>query len=153
MRRLYLTCGIPGSGKSTWAKARSEEGWSWNSRDKIRFSKITEQDDYFAFEDEVFDTFVSDIQNDIYDKFENIIADATHLNEFSRDKLLNRLSLNGYEVWYVVFDIPLEIALARNALRTGRIKVPDSVIEKMYNSFKMPIGNVIVINEKGEIVE
>ena len=153
MGRLYLTCGIPGSGKSTWAKARADEGWSWNSRDKIRFAKIKENDEYFAYESEVFDEFICNIQNDIYDKMENIIADATHLNQSSRDKVLNRLSLAGYEVWYIVFDIPLETALARNALRTGRARVPDNVIEKMYNSFEMPVGNVIVINEKGEIVE
>jgi predicted kinase len=150
MKRLYITCGIPGSGKSTWAAQKCTQGWSWNSRDRIRFSIITNEDDYFAYEDKVYDTFVSNIQNDINDGIENIIADATHLNERARKQLLNRISLLGYEVIYVYFDVSLDTAIERNNKREGRIKVPETVIKKMYNSLTFPEGKVIVINEKGE---
>lgn len=152
-KTLYITCGIPGSGKSTWARRKVEEGWSWNSRDKIRFSLVAEDEDYFSRENQVYDIFISNIQNDIYDGIENIIADATHLNGRSRKQLLDRIVLNGYEIVYVYFDIPLEVAIERNDLREGREKVPNTVIKKMYNSLTIPTGKVIIINEKGEEVE
>ena len=141
-KTLYITCGIPGSGKSTWAKRKVEEGWSWNSRDEIRFSLVAEHEDYFSREEKVYDTFISNIQNDIYDGFENIIADATHLNERARKQLLDRISLLGYEVIYVYFDISLDTAIERNNKREGRAKVPETVIKKMYNSLTFPAGNV-----------
>lgn len=152
-KTLYITCGIPGSGKSTWAKRKVEEGWSWNSRDEIRFSLVAEHEDYFSCEEKVYDTFISNIQNDIYDGVEHIIADATHLNGRSRKQLLDRLTLNEYKVVYVYFDIPLEVAIERNKLREGRARVPDTVIKKMYNSLTFPIGKVITINENGEEIE
>lgn len=153
MGNLYITCGCPGSGKSTWAKKRQAEGWSWNSRDAVRFSMITPEDEYFSKEDDVYDAFVSNIQNDIYDKYENIIADASHLTEKGRKMLLNRLSLNGYNVIYVVFTTPLDVAIERNNLREGRAKVPETAIRRMYNSFTMPTGNIIKINQEGEVEE
>ena len=152
-KTLYITCGIPGSGKSTWAKKRQSEGWSWNSRDAVRFSMLSPEDEYFSKEDDVYDVFVSNIQNDIYDKYENIIADASHLTENGRKMLLNRLSLNGYNVIYVVFTTPLDVAIERNNLREGRAKVPETAIRRMYNSFTMPTGNVIKINQEGEVEE
>lgn len=150
MGKLYITCGCPGSGKSTWAQKKVTEGWSWNSRDKIRFSMITPEDEYFSKEDDVYDAFIASIQNDIDDKIENIIADASHLTVKGRKMLLDRLSLNGYEIIYVVFTTPLEVAIERNNLRTGRALVPESAIRRMYNSFVMPTGNIIKINKDGE---
>lgn len=153
MRKIYLTCGVPGSGKTTWCTQKvMNEGWVHNSRDAVRFMKILDYEDYFAHEDDVFSTFVNNIQNDIDNGVENIIADATHLNSASRNKLLSKLSLKDYEVWYVVFLVDLDTALERNQQRTGRARVPDTVIRNMYNNFQMPEGNIIIINEKGEEV-
>ena len=48
MAILYLTCGCPGSGKSTWVqKHMNPETDKWVSRDAIRFSLLGEKDDYF----------------------------------------------------------------------------------------------------------
>ena len=49
MTVLYMLCGVPGSGKSTWARKKIEELGSekvdWVSRDKIRFSKLAPGED------------------------------------------------------------------------------------------------------------
>lgn len=151
MSTLYITCGIPGSGKSTWARKMSANlNWRWISRDAIRFAKLKETDDYFAHETSVYDTFVSDIQSSIYTGVENIIADATHLTNEARFRLLSRLSLCGYDVVYVSFNIPIELAIQRNNQRVGRAKVPESIIKRMWHSFEKPQGNVITINQYGE---
>ena len=151
MAVLYMLIGIPGSGKSTWAKKMQEEqGAYWVSRDKIRFQYIKDEDDYFAYEERVFDEFVEEIQNAIYDKFPIIIADATHLNLKARNKVLRRLSLLGTRVEFVYFNVDLQTALERNAQRQGRARVPDSVIMNMQKSIQLP-ADVLVLNEKGEL--
>ena len=151
MSVLYMLIGIPGSGKSTWAKKMQEEqGAYWVSRDQIRFQYLKDDDDYFAYEDKVFDEFVSEIQNAIYDKFSIIIADATHLNVKARNKVLRRLSLRGTRVEYVYFNVDLKTALERNAQRSGRARVPDSVIMNMQKSIQLPV-DALILDEKGEL--
>lgn len=156
MSALYILCGIPGSGKSTWArKIVNEYGndkVAWVSRDRIRFDLVKPEEEYFSRETEVMDKFVTEIQNAIEDHIPFILADATHLTRKSRMQLLNRLSLNGSTIQYVYFDVPLGTAKERNAQRSGRERVPDSVIERMYWSFSKPAANVMVIDENGKEV-
>ena len=53
-KKVWLLSGIPGSGKTSWAKKRIEEhGGIHCSRDEIRFSVLEDDEDYFAHEDEV----------------------------------------------------------------------------------------------------
>ena len=56
---LYLMCGIPGSGKSHWAKGVKDAVIV--SRDAIRFNLLKDGEDYFAHEDEVVETFIYDL--------------------------------------------------------------------------------------------
>jgi predicted kinase len=60
--------------------------------------------------------------------------------------------LNGSTIQYVYFDVPLGTAKERNARRSGRERVPDSVIERMYWSFSKPAAHVMVIDENGKEV-
>lgn len=153
MSVLYILCGIPGSGKSTWARKQVEnygtDKMAWISRDKIRFSLVKSDEEYFSRENEVISMFVDEIQKAIDNRIPFVLADATHLNRKSRLQLLNQLVLNNTSVRYVYFDVPLSIALERNSKRQGRERVPDSVIEKMYYSFSKPAANTIIIDENG----
>lgn len=154
---LYLLSGISGSGKSTWARKKlhefEPETAAWYSRDMIRFSKLKDGEDYFAHEDYVFDLFIQAINAGIEDPFtKHIIADATHLTDWARNKTLQKLNLNpDVEVINVVFNVPLHVCLQRNALRTGRECVPERVVKKMYYGFKMPNNGykTIIVNEEG----
>lgn len=144
MKTLFLTSGIPGSGKSTWCKARlanAEPGTAvWHSRDAIRFSMLQDGEDYFMHEDEVIELWIKAIQTSIDNPFiKEIYVDATHLNDRSRAKTLSHLELTpDVKVVNAVFDLPLQVCLQHNAQRTGREFVPESVIRRMYNSFRMP---------------
>lgn len=42
MANLILMCGVPGSGKSTWAKQHLKPSDVYISRDEIRFSLVAE---------------------------------------------------------------------------------------------------------------
>jgi predicted kinase len=133
-KRLWLMCGIPGSGKSTWAKHKVEQtGGVWISRDAIRFSIIKDDEDYFSHEDEVLAKFFSDVQEQLNNPMvEDIIVDASHLSAKARQTTLGRLNLtNATEINCVMLDVPVATAIERNDQREGRAKVPHSVIRRM----------------------
>jgi predicted kinase len=153
-KKIYILCGVPGSGKSTWARKQIEELDGKGiiiSRDVIRFSMLGDDDAYFAHEDAVFDEFIKEIQEAINDQeHTSIFIDATHLNEKNRNKVLSRIWRMGDDVIIgVYFDIPLEECLRRNAQRTGRALVPETVIKNMYESLTKPLelDEMIVIGE------
>lgn len=153
-KRVWLLSGIPGSGKSTWAKAEVEKnGGIWCSRDAVRFAMIADDDEYFAREDEVFNAWIQQICAALNDpKVYDVYVDATHLNDKSRNKTLRYLpSENIHEVINVLFTTPVDVCLKRNAQRTGRARVPDEVILRMAKSFSSPAKNRdIYVNERGE---
>ena len=153
MNNLYVLCGIPGCGKSTWVKKKMSENplsyigtqkWAYVSRDEVRFSMIKEEDDYFSKEKQVYQEFINRICDYLGDSWiENVIADATHLNEVSRNKLINAIRRNRCKdkplhITMVYFDIPLEVCKFRNNKRLGRARVPDEVMDKMYRSLEFP---------------
>ena len=52
MKKVWLMCGIPASGKSTWAREHQEMfGGVIVSRDEIRFSIVKDDEEYFSHED------------------------------------------------------------------------------------------------------
>ena len=136
---LFLMCGCPGAGKSTWLASQGDIYVI--SRDEIRFSMIGDNDDYFSKEKMVFDTFVKRIQEalDTGKTPTNIYCDATHITKKSRDKLLNALDLSQVEnITVIVVRPSLTETLHRNAQRSGRRYVPNYVIRRMYYQFERP---------------
>ena len=156
--KLYLLMGCPGSGKSTYLNDRIKNGDGVViSRDIIRFSLVSEDEEYFSRENEVYELFVKGIANAL--KFnKEVYADATHLNERSRAKLLRALgkNLKGVEVNVIYVRVPVEVAIQRNENRIGtRAYVPRSVIRRMYSQTTMPIKeegfeHIYVVDENGK---
>ena len=139
MKNLYMMCGVPGSGKSTYVATNHPDAIVV-SRDAIRFALLKEGDDYFAYEDMVLSIFYSKIQNAIdSDNEQDIIIDATHLTPKARATCLQNLkNLDKVNLVALSIEAPLAIALYRNDKRTGRARVPDTVIRNMYKSYKIP---------------
>ena len=136
---LYLLCGVPGSGKSTWGRAKAAAiGGTYISRDEVRFSLLKEGEEYFSHEDETWAIFKEKIQKAIDNGDENIIVDATHNNEKSRNLLLDQLKLGDIKLIGVDFNLPLEVCFAQNAQRTGRARVPEEAIAKMWHAHTAP---------------
>ena len=142
MPRLYILCGPSGSGKSTWALDfidKHNEVW-YVSRDDIRLDLLSDGEDYFSHEKEVFKTFVG-VLYALLSNGEDAIADATHLNMFSRCKLIQAIDMRGYkeyEIVYVVFNTDAETCVEHNKARTGRRNVPENVIRNMCRDFRVP---------------
>ena len=138
MAILYILCGPAGCGISTWAHTNMQDTM-YVSRDEIRFRIVKEDENYFAHEKEVFKKFVNEIVSRLKNGCDTI-ADATHLNEFSRRKLTQAIdmSITEYEIVYVVFNVDVETCVARNANRTGRANVPENIIRNMCRDFKKP---------------
>jgi len=133
--------GIPGSGKSYFAQHYLMKGntWAYISRDVIRFSIITNEDEYFSKEDHVFNTFIENINDCLLDNVHtNIIADATHINWASRKKLLNHLHLDNVKVNIVWMQTDYLTCVARNTEREGRARVSPNVLWDMYNRYVHP---------------
>ena len=59
--KLYVICGVPGTGKSTFCKNHLTmfgDNVKYVSRDDIRFSIVKENEEYFSHETEVFNKFI-----------------------------------------------------------------------------------------------
>lgn len=151
MSKLFLMCGFPGSGKSTYLKNHCGDNDVIVSRDAIRFSMVAEDEEYFAKEKEVFAEFCKQISENLAVGY-NVFADATHLNAASRKKVIDNVT--GYDmIGAIVIDTSLTEALKRNSNRTGREFVPPSVIRRMAAQFEFPdiTENFDVVYEvKGE---
>ena len=134
---LYILCGPAASGKSTFSHflMRDEISYKIVSRDAIRFSLVDENEEYFSKEKEVFKTYIAEIQQAIDNGVNRIIADATHINEISRNKLLDNLDIKEYHIVPVNFKTPLNVCLERNDRRMGRAKVPRGVVRRQFYSF------------------
>ena len=156
--KLFLMMGCPGSGQSSYLNNRIKNGDGVViSRDIIRFSLVSEDEEYFSRENEVYELFVRGIANTL--KFnKEVYADATHLNERSRAKLLRALgkNLKGVEVNIIYVRVPVEVAIQRNENRIGtRAYVPKSVIRRMYSQTTMPtkeegFEHIYVVDENGK---
>ena len=161
-KTLYIISGVPGSGKDYFLNQYF--GNSSNvkiiSRDVIRFSLIENDDGYFSKEDLVFSKFCKAIR-EAFNEYDIVIANATHLNERSRNKLLNSLGkdfLKDKLINCIYMDVPLKVALERNAKREGLSLVPEDAIKRMYESAHRPnygerykYDKIYIVNEKGGI--
>lgn len=138
MADLYLMCGVPGSGKSTFLKnyVKSENSIII-SRDKIRFSILKPNEDYFSHEDEVLELLWNSI-NEALNNNKTVFVDQTSLTPSSRKWLLQHIQ-NYKHANIIWIDEDLETCLKRNEGRKGtRAYVPPNDIHKMYNKFIIP---------------
>lgn len=153
---LYVSCGVPGSGKSTFLNRIKGDNEIVISRDEIRFSLLKEGEQYFAHEDEVFRLFCNRIADYIKHGI-NVYADATHLTVASRRKLVDAIKRRcaPSKICVLFFTVPLKICLERNEMRRGTKAYvnEDNVIQmsSRFNLNSQGFDAVFHINENGEI--
>lgn len=159
MPKLTLLCGLPGSGKTTFAKQHLASYGTYVSRDDIRFSLLRDDEDYFTHETTVWSKYISSLVFSLK-QGRDVIADSTNLTAKARKRLINNIDLfvkEPYSIEICAFNVPLDIVLSRNATRQGRALVPADTIRKMAKTYVFPsykedsrITTIFEIDEDGK---
>ena len=148
MQELLVTCGLSGSGKTTYAKWFAETlNYIHISSDDIRaeFGDVNDQ----SHNNEVFKIFYERIQQNL-SLGNNIIADATFLTIKERRRILEIAKQCDCQKNIVIIATPINSCLKNNRNR-NRI-VPEDVIYKQRNKFQIPFieegWNQIILERK-----
>jgi len=116
---IVVLVGIPGSGKTTIAKN------SFPNHKRINLDTVHTR----SKEDE-------EIANS-FSNGKDLIIDNTNTTKKSRSKYVQMAKLFGVPIRAVYVKCPVDIALKRNASRTGKERVPDSAV-RFYNKIIQP---------------
>lgn len=134
MNSLYLMCGLPGSGKSTYAEMlEKEKNCIIHSSDKIR-EELGDVNDQ-SKNTEVFEILHKRIKNDLQNG-KSVCYDATSLNRRRRVHFLREIKNIPCKKICVLVATPYEECLKQNMSRSRQ--VPVEVMDRMYKSFQMP---------------
>lgn len=133
MGKLYFMCGLPGSGKSTYAEKLKEDGVIIHSSDAIReeFGDVSDQ----SKNEEVFKILHRRIKDDLRDG-KSVCYDATNLSRKRRVAFIRELKNIPCEKICVLVATPFEKCLLQNLERER--SVPREVLDRMIRSFQIP---------------
>jgi predicted kinase len=143
MPKLYVTVGVPGSGKSTWiANQKWNPGTVFVSTDQHVEDHARKLGKTYS---EVFADYMSTavrlMSQQVIAAREagvDIVWDQTSTTEGARARKFNMLRGYNYEAIAVVFPTPEPAELQRRlASRPGK-EIPDHVMRQMINNFSMP---------------
>jgi predicted kinase len=140
--KAYLTIGIPGCGKSTYANtlAATEINLD-NCREAVNGDQGDQRNiaEVIAYRDELI-LKAAEQQQDI------VISDTNIQPQF-RTELVSDLRYLGYEVIYVVFNTSVETALQQNLMREK--VVPEHVIYRMHDQL---VNNPVQETEADQVI-
>ena len=153
MKKLIMLSAFPASGKTTWAKKYKEEHdnvYIINS-DEIRL-ELTHGDYHDrSKQSEVWKLFDERIHE--VGKIENVtlILDALNDTNEVRLKYLKNTPEFDYKV-LVVFPSTLERSKEFNSRRPAECRVPDNIIEMLFEKYEEPSEEVLsLVNEVVEV--
>ena len=133
---LVVLVGIPGSGKSTWAKAyvAQHPDYCLVSTDQIRASLYGDeavQGDWRQVWRQVLTQWQRGIEQVQQGKLTGVLYDATNTRRRNRRQVIVTARTLGFNpITLVWFDVPLTVGLSRNRLRSRQ--VPPEVIVAMH---------------------
>ena len=135
---LYILIGVPGCGKSTWAKKHFEKNVGvCVSSDTIRKVIFRNENDQ-SHNPEVF-KIAHHVIKQWLNSDDDVVFDATNIHKRYREQLIKEVLFEvNKPVRFVAiyFDTPIETCIARQELRDR--KVPAKVIQKMARQMEKP---------------
>jgi predicted kinase len=131
---LIILAGLPGSGKSTWAKSYFDLKYKIVSSDAIRARLAGSLREAHDKEIDPWDVFYQEITEALRHGVD-VVADATFLTVRHRDRIrlvAETLNGSGYSIktHFVLFK-NIWTALARNSARGDESRVPAEVMDGM----------------------
>ena len=147
---VIMLVGVPGSGKTTLAKRAFGKDALIVSSMECR-KEISGNEDDPTITQQAFELFHKRIEEGI-DQKKQVIADASNLKKFGREKIYKICRDKHVPVYAIVFNIPLETLKKQNKLKGSTI--PEFAIEKMFYKMKdvyreigkeLPKNNIIDI--------
>lgn len=145
---LILLIGLPGSGKSTWAKnfVGQHPNYSLVATDTIRerlYSDEAIQGDWRQIWRTVILEWQCGIQAIHQDRLQGVIYDATNVRRrYRRGAIATARELGFTHLTAYWFDVPLAICLERNYQRTRQ--VPEEILYRMHRQL---MGAPPAVNE------
>lgn len=133
MAKVYVMCGLPGSGKTTIAHQIAAD------LDAVVISSDSIREELYGDESVqgqpsvIFDTLYSRAHAAIDDNL-SVILDATNVKKRDRARVFKEFPEN--EIAAFVINTPVEVCKQRNGERE-RV-VPEYVIDRMAKSFELP---------------
>ena len=153
MRKLVIMRGLPGCGKSTFIRDNQLEAYTVSS-DTIRLLVasthmnpdgsigISQKEDRWVWE-KIYEILEIRFQNGLFTVF-----DATNIRASDLTAVKQIANKYNYEVFCIdMTDVPLNVVKERNEKRESYKKVPEYVIDKMYDRLKtasVPNGITVV---------
>jgi len=142
MDTLYITVGLPGSGKSTYAKEFIKgKDVEYLSSDELR--AVYGKDETDQTVTPIVFGHIKRKVDEFLKNGKNVLIDATNVNLRERSDYINTAKKYGVKVVALVFNMDRQGLIDRNKKRGeqgGRV-VPDWVIDKMLNKYQNPDFN------------
>jgi len=129
--KAVFTIGVPGSGKSQWCKKYIDETGSLRiSRDELRVSLTNISSEEFHAREKYYRNEVERIINILVDKIcdeklADLVFDGTNLNTKMLYSTASKLSLDGWDVTFVLFPY----------VKQNSKPERDVIMHNMYNNF------------------
>lgn len=137
MPKLIVLQGLPGSGKTTWARdyVKGRKDYVIVNRDSLRNMR----GDYWITEQENLITEIEDMCIELsLRKGYNVIVDATNFRGLNRFRDITAHFIDPIDVELKIFNTSLEECILRDSKRES--PVGESVIKNMYEKYlKQPV--------------
>ena len=154
MATMILLSAIPGSGKSTWANEyRKEHPKTYIvASDDVR-QRVSGNVQNFDHEALVWETFLKELNEHAEDDDETtVIADATNLQNRYREYYCKETPKFKKHI-LVLFDIPFEICMIQNKMRTKSRIVSDEAMKSLQAEFEYPTEEIISLYDEYIVID
>ena len=133
--KVLLLRGLPGSGKTTYAKELVSDGWVRSSKDDLR--SMMDNGKWSKGNEKRVLRLRDQIIRDAVNSGSNVVVDDTNFEDRHRDHISALAEECGADFEVLFIDTPLEECISRNENRAN--KVPLSVINNMYKKYIAPL--------------
>ncbi|MEV7027890.1 ATP-binding protein [Kitasatospora sp. NPDC093558] len=155
---VVMMCGLPGSGKTTYARALERRGFTRLSIDEVVWTRIGERD-AAELEPAAYDRLKSAVEQELWERLGHLMAakkpvviDYSFWNRATRDRYKAAIESHGcrWELIRLRADVEtLRRRLADRSLRNdaNSVTVADELLERYFTAFEEPIdeGEFVVV--------